>query len=736
MKNSAKSLPLQPHTNNVSWFSVLKRSWQSALRIDRSQITAIQAVRGTIGFVLPLALGVATGHVLEGVSLAGGAATLGAVGLTYTYRARTRTLLLACLAIACSAFVGSLIGRIDLLAILVIGLWGFGAGLLASISQVALIIGIQAVIALIVLSHFALDPFHALLQALLMLAGAVFQTLLASIPFPRQQAIPERTALAMVYQKLAIYTASPTEEQSRHDVRDALVKSYTTVYDTNMRSQQGKMFVALFEEAERIRLLVLALTRLLRDLPQDTPAQKECHIYTKQILQASAGTLRQLANELTFAHKTTENREPFEQLEQASLAFHQQDVFNTNDEAIPQIVSYCDLLREQLSTAKQLAEVRRNRQPLPPMNLSVPPRHYFRLRDTWTTLRANLTLRSVFFRHALRMGVTLALATALYRITALPIERGYWIALTALLVLRPDFATTFTRGIARLLGTLIGAVLTTVLVATLAPSREILVLLDALAAYLAFSLLLANYAIFSVFITMEVVFLLTFVEPQPLVTVATRALDTIIGGVLALAIYLAWPTWEHPRVLHNIANRLEALRKYFVAVMQVYANPEKYNAYDIDALRIGSRLARSNAAISAQRSQQEPETRSAHRVDPELTEGLLIAADFFAQSVLSLEAFLADNPARHMLPEVQPFAHTVDEALHLLVTSLDEEQPVKDFPDIKEAFATLERAIQPANVVHPGVHLVVTEAKSIARSVNTMKQLLSTKLQEDSESGA
>ncbi len=91
--------------NGISWFSVLKRSWQSALHIDRSQITAVQAVRGTIGFVLPLALGVATGHVVEGVSLAGGAATLGAVGLTYTYRARTRTLLLACAGIILAASI-------------------------------------------------------------------------------------------------------------------------------------------------------------------------------------------------------------------------------------------------------------------------------------------------------------------------------------------------------------------------------------------------------------------------------------------------------------------------------------------------------------------------------------------------------------------------------------------------------------------------------------------------------
>ncbi len=261
--NQTASLPAsQERDDRTSRLSVLKHSWQSALHIDRSQITAVQAIRGTIGFVVPLALGVATGHVVEGVSLAGGAATLGAVGLTYTYRARTRTLLLACAGIAFSAFVGSIVGRIDWLAILVLGLWGFGAGLLAAISQPAMVIGIQSVLALIILTHFALDPLHALLQALLMLVGALFQTLLAIIPFPRRYTTPERAALSSVYQKLADYTIDSVKEQNRRDIRSSLLNAYTTLGDTNVRSPQGKMFIALFEEAERIRLLIIALTRL------------------------------------------------------------------------------------------------------------------------------------------------------------------------------------------------------------------------------------------------------------------------------------------------------------------------------------------------------------------------------------------------------------------------------------------------------------------------------------------
>src|SRR2546429_4392684 len=116
-----------------SWFSALKHPWRTVLQIARSQVTAIRAIRSAIGIALPLALGVATGHVIEGVSIAGGALSLGSIGLSDPHHVRARTMLLACVGIAISAFVGSITSHISWLAILVVGLWGFGAGLLVSL---------------------------------------------------------------------------------------------------------------------------------------------------------------------------------------------------------------------------------------------------------------------------------------------------------------------------------------------------------------------------------------------------------------------------------------------------------------------------------------------------------------------------------------------------------------------------------------------------------------------------
>ena len=64
---------------------------------------------------------------------------------------------------------------------------------------------------------------------------------------------------------------------------------------------------------------------------------------------------------------------------------------------------------------------------------------------------------SVMF--ALRMALTVALGTELYRWRGVP--SGYWIPMTALVVQKPLFAETLHRSLLRVAGTLCGAVLGT-----------------------------------------------------------------------------------------------------------------------------------------------------------------------------------------------------------------------------------------------------------------------------------
>ena len=545
------SLSTNNKTEHTSWLNVLKRSLKEVLRIDRSQLAAFQAIRGTIGIVIPLAIGVATGHVVEGVSIAGGAALVASVGLTTTSRVRTRTMLLDCIGVALSAFVGSITSHIGWLSVLVVGIWGISAGMMVAISQPAMILGLQSTLALIILTHFELDPAQAAIQAILMFAGALIQTTLAILPSPWKTTSPERSALFSVYQKLADYAGSPSKEKSGQQVRDALLKAHQTLGDSNTQSQQEKIFSALLEEAERMRLSLMLLSRVWLHLAQNMKEQPDLVARLEQVMQSAVYELRKIADEVKPSTRITGSTivKPPQRIKEAINALRQVDQEPDHAENIQQALVYGDALRDQLHRARKLAKSwKYARQYIPISIRKVPRQAYLQVNNAQAILRANLTPRSAIFRHAMRLGVALALATAIYRLIPLPIARGYWIPLTVLIVLRTDFASTFTRGLARLLGTILGAVLAALLASFVAPTQGLLVIFVAITAYLAFSFLFANYAIFSVFITMEVVFLLAFVIPHSPTTALDRAIDTTIGGCLAFIMYIIWPTWEHPQV--------------------------------------------------------------------------------------------------------------------------------------------------------------------------------------------
>jgi len=138
------------------------------------------------------------------------------------------------------------------------------------------------------------------------------------------------------------------------------------------------------------------------------------------------------------------------------------------------------------------------------------------------------------------VGATLAIAfaTALYEwIWRGGAQNAYWIPMTALIVLRSQLGQTVQRGMARTLGTMIGASLATVIVSAASPGPWVLATGVILFAWASYTLLNVNYTYFAVFLTGYVVFLLSLagVSEHPLVI--QRVLFTALGGALALGMH-------------------------------------------------------------------------------------------------------------------------------------------------------------------------------------------------------
>jgi hypothetical protein len=151
-------------------------------------------------------------------------------------------------------------------------------------------------------------------------------------------------------------------------------------------------------------------------------------------------------------------------------------------------------------------------------------------------LRFHIRMRSPYARFALRVAVALGAAVAIERIIAIP--NSYWIALTTLILLRPDFQDLVHRGLGRVGGTLLGAALATAITHVLAPGPAVLAGLVALFAFLAYSTLRLNFGVFAVFVTSYVVFLLVLAGVAAERVATARVEGTVIGATLALAAHV------------------------------------------------------------------------------------------------------------------------------------------------------------------------------------------------------
>jgi uncharacterized membrane protein YccC len=138
--------------------------------------------------------------------------------------------------------------------------------------------------------------------------------------------------------------------------------------------------------------------------------------------------------------------------------------------------------------------------------------------------------------YAIRLAVTLGVSTEIYR--KFGFANGYWIPMTALLVLRPGLSDTANRAIARTVGTLAGAMLASYALAHLTPGTPTLAALTLLFAWLSYSLNNVNYALFTLCLTAYIVNLLALNSLPGNQVAYHRAISTIIGGALALSVRL------------------------------------------------------------------------------------------------------------------------------------------------------------------------------------------------------
>jgi uncharacterized membrane protein YccC len=223
-------------------------------------------------------------------------------------------------------------------------------------------------------------------------------------------------------------------------------------------------------------------------------------------------------------------------------------------------------------------------------------------------LRTHATPRSALFRHAMRVATVTALDAGMLAYFRLP--HGIWLPLTSLVILQPDYGGTITRALQRSLGTIAGAAIAGVLLATVHGTGSY----DAALAVLLFATFLVirrNYGYGITFLTPIVILLIGMSSANPWIDLAQRVAYTVAGALLALAAgYLLWPQWERDQLRDRLARAIQADKAYVDAVLQALSDPST-QASNLSGLRREAEMAIANADSGFQRMRAEPAKRTA-----------------------------------------------------------------------------------------------------------------------------
>ena len=672
----------------------LRQILGATIRIDWSQFDGPAALRCTIGVLIPLVGGLVFGQPLVSAFGAVGAMSVGFGSFQGAYRSRATVMVLAAFGMAISIFIGSLAGHSDIAEIAAATLSAFISGLLVAIGPSAAFVGLQSVVAVLIASGFPADPAGAAFRAVIVLAGGLVQTLLVVIIWPLRRFSVERQTIAAAYRSLGRYASTLPGIDGAPPEPHTFAAIAPPIDDPHPFSQGGAVLVfqALFDEAERIRASLASLATEQRR-PSTTAAS--C---TSALPPLYARALMEIADALE------EERDPGE---------GDRPIWEPIDQCLDSLPASAavDALLGQIRAAWRTAGLltsKSNRASPPPRFTPLRPRPP--IRDAFMTLRVNLTLESTACRHALRLAAAIAITDTIYRVMHLP--RGYWMPMTALLVLRPDFHDTFARGVARIAGTILGAGIATLIVRELEPGPSALAAFVLAFVWGCYAVFRVNYALFTVCVTGYVVFILRLSGVAEMTAATTRAIDTVAGGTLALAIYAIWPTWAATTVRASLAALLETHGRYVSALLDSYVTPEKPDLVRLVELRSEARLARSNFEAAAERMLAEPSRKGA--LGSRTMTGVVAALRRHALAALALHAGIERGIDRPF-PGMARLSAEMKVSLSLLADAVREGTAPPPLPPLRQTQLALAKSVGPT---------AGEETDLMVDGVNTMADLL------------
>ena len=162
---------------------------------------------------------------------------------------------------------------------------------------------------------------------------------------------------------------------------------------------------------------------------------------------------------------------------------------------------------------------------------------------------------------------------------------------------------------------------------------------------------------------------------------------------------------------------LDGYREYFHSVVETYVGNETSSARELDRVRLGTRVARTNLEASIDRMSAEPGT-TAEQMNQ--LNALLASSHRFVHAVMALEAGWLHTAAVPPRAASRTFMADVEKTLELLAAALRGTRvQLKEFPDLREDHNVL---VASGDQKIERYALVNVEADRIVNSLNTLRE--------------
>lgn len=626
--------------------------WQRMLAVHPGRIPWWGGLRAAIAFGIPLGIGVGFGELVLGLVGGLGGFFVVSCDIGGAYRGRGGTIVTTLLLSAAALVVGAVAFQSAWVAAIVLLVLGAAAGTAALAGVAPAVASTSALITLTVSYGLPLGLTEGLKNAGALLTGGMVALVMTLMLWRRGRDRPARTAVAAVFDALALVVeqarvpGAPTVPVAAMPgdpptVSAALTNARAVLADSRLGDAGGgpeavRTLLGMEVAANLLPALVSlgdATAGVVVSSTSADPVDPDAPGTVEQMVDAVLGNVADGLKRAGHAYLMGHDPGPELERSQAIVQRLASSLLVIDEAGTRPIVGAVDVIyqRTRLLVGGEAVASEDEGPSIDASNEEVklpaaaPP--------VGVMLRSAFSWESAAARHGVRLGLALAIGVGLNG--ALGVKHPAWILITIVVVLKPDFGSTWQTAGQRLFGTLIGAVAAAALVAS-SPSNVLILIVLAPLIGVMYALQRYSPVVFTALLSFFVLITSSLARPGDWSSAPERLVATGVGAVIAVvAILLLSPRDPAAQFGHALSSALQSNAAYLRSIVGAATQDERTLA-GLTAAR-----AAGNGLVALGQLQSEPPSSREASDDSSL---LVVLDQQILRTALALDAMVSARP--------------------------------------------------------------------------------------------